>query len=85
MNNGLLNKLISGTSTFLNTANQIMPLYGELKPLFKNIINIKNKIRDLNLNNLFKNINVYKNNNQNINKKEEGNYKYTSSNPQFFL
>jgi hypothetical protein len=82
MNNGLLSKLITGTSTFLNTANQIVPIYGELKPLFKNIINIKNKLKDININKYFQSNNLSKNN---INKKEEVTYKYPSSNPQFFL
>lgn len=83
MNNGFFNKIISGTSGILNTANQIIPLYDEIKPLFKNIINFKNKLKNLNFNQLLK-----LNNQSEIiseNKKEEVKSTYTSSTPQFFL
>lgn len=81
MNNNLLNSFISHTSNILNTANRIIPLYEEIKPILKNIIDIKNKLKSFNINSLFSNNKIAKS--KNIIKKEEHlNY---SSNPQFFL
>ena len=87
MNNGLISKFINGTSGLLNTANQIIPLYEELKPLLKNIINIKNKIIKFNINQFFKKDVLNENSGQIKidNKKEEDAYNYSSSSPQFFL
>ena len=82
MNNGLISKLITSTSGILNTVNQIIPLYGEIKPLFKNIMSIKNKIKSIDLNKFF----IHNNSlNKITNIKKEEKFKFSSSNPQFFL
>lgn len=83
MNSNLLSKIIAGSSGILNTANQIIPLYEEIKPLIKNLIKFKNKIKDLNLNNFFKNISVNNKTNivNEIKKEEKTSF---SSIPQFF-
>lgn len=83
MNNGLLNKFLTGTSGILDTVNKIIPLYQDIKPLIKNIVNIKNKVKDLNISNLFKNYKV--NNIKTIENKKEEETSFSSSNPQFFL
>ena len=83
MNSNIINKIVTGTSGILNTANQIIPLYEEIKPLIKNIIKFKNKLKDLNLNNIFKNISVNSQNKdiEKIKKEEKVSF---SSIPQFF-
>lgn len=81
MNNSLLNQIITGTTGILNTANKIIPLYEEFKPLYKRIVNIKDKIKNFNINNIFKAKEITPKEIE-ITKKEE--HKYYSSNPQFF-
>lgn len=80
MNESILSKIISGTSSILDTANKIIPLYNDIKPLMQNIINIKNKLKKFNIASILNNTNSI-NKNEPIKKEEVIN---TSSIPQFF-
>ena len=80
MNESILSKIISGTSSILDTANKIIPLYNDIKPLMQNIINIKNKLKKFNIASILNNTNSI-NKNEPIKKEEVIN---TSSMPQFF-
>ena len=50
MNGNILNKLASKTSALFDTINKMIPLYEEIKPLYKNLIDFKNKFKNFNLN-----------------------------------
>ena len=76
MNNNLLRKFISNTSSIIDTANQIIPLYEEIKPIFNKLMSFKEKLVNLNINKFLSN--------KKFNKKEEVKQYLTSSIPQFF-
>lgn len=82
MSEGLINKIITGTSGILNTVNKIIPLYEEIKPLVKSINNIKNRFKNINIPNIF-NTSPLKSN-KNIYAKEKEEKTTYSSLPQFF-
>ena len=84
MNGNILNKLASKTSALFDTINKMIPLYEEIKPLYKNLVSFKNKFKNFNLN---KYLNISKNmeSNGKISVKKEENTKFSPSNPQFFL
>ena len=84
MNGNLLNKLISGTSGLFDTINKILPLYEEIKPLYKKIIDFKEKFKGLNVTK-YLDLNKKTINNNDVSIKKEEKYKHSSSNPQFFL
>ena len=74
-----LSSFLNGISNVLNIANKAIPVYNEVKPIIKNIYSFKNKIRSLNINNIFQ---------KEIKKEEKKEEKLVSetnySSPQFF-
>lgn len=82
MSEGLISKIITGTSGILNTVNRIIPLYEEIKPILKSINTIKNKVKNINIPNIF-NVSSFKDN-KNVQVKEKEEQTTYSSSPQFF-
>lgn len=82
MNSNLLNRIIAGTQSILSATNKIIPLYEEIKPIYRKMIKYKNKLQNLNLSNLFNGFQTnIKTNNDSTKKEEQVTY---SSIPQFF-
>ncbi len=94
MNNGLsILKVVNGLSKTLNIANQMIPLYKQVKPMIANSKKIVNGIKNLNQNKLpntnnNNNTNTYNNNNRYNNSSftsnPENNSNYIPNAPTFF-